>query len=448
MLLLKRCLVAIAVALAMPSLASAKEIRLLDRVFFVKDVPGSPVNFHMIVNAGCLDEADGQCRGLAHYLEHLVLVGRNPQHRDMAVRMFAGATANGWTNDRATVYLHKLQPREGVAPLEELEKLFQFYSARLKDFHIAPEEADRERNVVMQEHDWRVQSNPYRLADREMWGRLIPDHPSGQWVIGTRDDIRAFTVEASRAYHRSWYHLNNAWFVVSGDLETEAVKAIAARALEDLKPQQLPPRNFRRSIDVKPETIELETKAEGIKESRVTVTRMIRMFEQNLLRNRAQRRVFMTFMNSQLPGSPYDQLIEQGKLASNRVFVYLARVAPETFVLSLAATAAPGVEPAHLRAEMLKVMNSVGDETAMSDEVIQRLKERIARTEDRIENQPSRTHARLINWLANRNDYADLAGWAGVTAGVTGAEVRAFGKAFAAGTRTAIGVQMPQEQPK
>jgi secreted Zn-dependent insulinase-like peptidase len=59
------------------------------RVFLVRDKPGTATHFWMIVNAGCNDEEGGICRGLAHYLEHLVLVGRNPEHAAIALRFFS-----------------------------------------------------------------------------------------------------------------------------------------------------------------------------------------------------------------------------------------------------------------------------------------------------------------------------------------------------------------------
>src|SRR5262245_21810101 len=120
----------LAVILAIAGPAFAAEERVSERVFLVRDKPGTPTQFQMIVLAGCSDEADGQCKGLAHYLEHLVLVGRNPEHKDIAVRFFPDAGSNGWTNMRATVYLHSVPARDG-GPKADLERLFTFYAARL-----------------------------------------------------------------------------------------------------------------------------------------------------------------------------------------------------------------------------------------------------------------------------------------------------------------------------
>ena len=144
-------------------LAPAAEERVGEQLYLVRDRPGSPTQFQMIVGAGCNDEKDGVCRGLAHYLEHLVLVGRNPEHKEIALRFFPDGSSNGWTSQRATVYVHTMPAREG-GPRADLEKLFEFYAARLKDLPISAEDAERERNVVRQEHDWRVGSRAVRAV--------------------------------------------------------------------------------------------------------------------------------------------------------------------------------------------------------------------------------------------------------------------------------------------
>src|ERR1700704_417098 len=126
---------ALLVSVLTMSAAFAAEERVGDRLFLVRDKPGTPTQFQMIVYAGCLDEANGQCRGLAHYLEHLVLVGRNPEHKDLAMRMIPEGNANGWTSQRTTRYWHSAPARES-GPKADLELLFGFYAARLNDFSI------------------------------------------------------------------------------------------------------------------------------------------------------------------------------------------------------------------------------------------------------------------------------------------------------------------------
>jgi len=244
--------------------ALAAEERIGERLFLVRDQPGTPTHFQMLVLAGCDDEAYGQCRGLAHYLEHLVLVGRNPEHTDIAVRFFPDSYANGWTSRRTTAYVHTMPAREG-GPRADLEKLFGFYAARLKDFSASEEDAVRERNVVLQEHDWRVASKPFQRFLRTIDRKLLPDHPSGQWVIGTKEDIETFTLAEAKAFHRAWYTPNDVYFLVKGDLDAAALKEIADNALAGLSPRPLPPRAFAAEPNIVVERIDVREEDKAVK---------------------------------------------------------------------------------------------------------------------------------------------------------------------------------------
>ena len=57
---------ALVLAVLVSSSAFAAEERVGERLFLVRDKAGSSTHFHMLVNAGCTDEANGECRGLAH----------------------------------------------------------------------------------------------------------------------------------------------------------------------------------------------------------------------------------------------------------------------------------------------------------------------------------------------------------------------------------------------
>ena len=414
--------------------ASAAD-RVSERVLLVRDKPGTQTKFHMIINAGCLDEADGQCRGLAHYLEHLVLVGRNPEHRDSAMRMFGDGGANGWTNLRETVYLHNV-PARSEGPRADLEKLFSFYAARLKEFSISEDEALRERNVVLQEHDWRVQSQPYRLAGRDVWRKVLPDHPSGQWTIGTREDIKAFTLDQARAYHRNWYGVNNAWFVVSGDVEPALLKEIADKALAGLEPKVLPGRNFARRPEFGTERIDQVISGAQFRVPQAWVIRLVRMAEPDRAKNRAARAILMAFLHSELPGSPTDVLVRDKKLAASIAGVWNGRVAPETFALDIEANAAPDVQTVALREAIIGYVDTLGSGDALSDAVVERLKARMLRNLEQTAKEPAREYRQLITWLANRNTLDELKAWPATAAAVTGQDVRDIAKAFAGQGRT------------
>lgn len=254
------------------SAASSEVVRLSDRVFFIPEPPGAGTRFEMIVGAGCHDEPEPRCRGVAHYLEHLVMLGRNPGHNDAAVRLFGDGSANGWTTDRATVFFHML-PARAAGPRADLERLFGFYADRLKAFAITPADAVRERQVAVQEHDWRVQSNAFVPLERALNEALMPDRPSGQWTIGRREALVSMTVEEARAFHAAWYHRNNARFLVAGALPAEEVRAIADRALANHPEPALPQRPHSGPLTIEPSRQDLRETHTGIRRAGVIVKR-------------------------------------------------------------------------------------------------------------------------------------------------------------------------------
>lgn len=411
----------VAVLLAAAGPALAAEERVSERVFLVRDRPGTPTQFQMIVLAGCSDEAYGQCKGLAHYLEHLVLVGRNPEHKDIAVRFFPDASSNGWTNTRATAYLHSVPARDG-GPKADLERLFAFYGARLRDFAITEEDAARERNVVLQEHDWRVGSSPFRRFERRLDRELLPDHPSGLWTIGTRESIASLTLAEARAFHASWYVINNVYFVVKADIEAGDLKAIAERGLAGLETKPLPARALARQPAAtagRQDLIETDT---HVKHASVIYKKLVHMEEPNAITHMAVRAVLMDFLRSRLPGSPYRALVETGNLASGAPQVSLDRIAPKSFVLRMGAGIAPDATAEALLAAISSYVDNLAN-VAPAPEVVERLKRRIADSRANADQDPSIVYNRLIGWLANRNNYEAFADWPARIGAVSAADV-------------------------
>jgi zinc protease len=433
----------IAVAAAAGPVA-AQEHQVAERVFLVRDKPGTPTQFHMIVLAGCSDEADGQCRGLAHYLEHLVLGGRNPEHKEIATRIFPDASSNGWTNLRATAYLHSVPARDN-GPKADLETLFTFYAARLRDFSIGEEEALRERNVVLQEHDWRVASSPFRRFERKLDRELIPDHPSGQWTIGTPQDIQRFTLADAKAFHRQWYVVNNAYFVVKADIEPSELKGIAERALAGLEPGKLPPRATARKPELPIERKELREADAQVKRAAVTYKKLVRMEAGDTLAQRAARAVLLNYLRSRLAGSPYPVLVDTGKVAAGAPSVSIERVAPATFTLRIAAEVALDSTPEALLAAIGAYVDGMAG-APLAAETVERLKKRMADARANSDQDPALVYSSLIGWLAGRNSYEEFRSWPDRIATVPPADIQQVLAALSGPGKVATGILTPAAQ--
>jgi zinc protease len=426
--------------------AVAAEQRLGEHLFLVRDKPGTSTRFQMIVGAGCIDEAGGECRGLAHYLEHLILVGRNPEHKEIAQRFFPDGYSSGWTSRRATVYAHTM-PARAEGPRADLEKLFAFYAARLKNFTISDVDAERERNVVRQEHDWRIASKPFVVLARKLDRLLIPDHPAGQWVIGTAEDIDRFTLDDARAFHRAWYAINNVDFVVLADIDPTTLKGIADRALAGLGPRTLPPRASSKAPAVVNGRVDVVEQDGTVHRPAIIFKKLVRVAEEDASTGTASTLV-TNFLTSRLPGSLYDVVVDQGRLAAGTPSVSLSRVGPKSFELTIGADAAPDVAPETLLAAVANYVERLAA-VGLPSETQARLKTRFAESRAAADNDPQQVYNRLVTWLANRGRYEQLATWPQRVAAVTPEQVTLVLKSLSGPGRVVTGtlVQAADRQP-
>ena len=424
--------------------ASSEVLRLSERVFFIPEPPGAGTRFQMIIGAGCHDEPEPRCRGVAHYLEHLVMLGRNPGHSDAAVRLFGDGGANGWTVDRATVFFQML-PARPAGPRADLERLFGFYADRLKAFAITPEDAARERQVVAQEHDWRVQSNAFVPLERALNAALTPDRPSGQWTIGEREAILTLTVEEARAFHADWYHRNNAHFIVAGAIAPEEVRAIADKALANHAEQPLPTRAHSAPVLLEPARKDVHQVHAGIRRAGVIVKKAVAIPEAGEAEMRALRRLFSDFLISRLPGSLNDVLGEQAGLISTRPNVVIEKLGPGAYSLHVGIDVAADVDPAVLREALVGYLDGLADNAGLDDATIARLQKRFANSQSDIEADSRREFFQLSTWLSSGASFEDWQAWKRLTPELAPEKLRAFASAFAGEGRVVTGILEPPE---
>ncbi len=426
--------------------ADHQEIRISERVFLVRDKAGTPTEFQMIVNAGSADEPGGVSRGIAHYLEHLILVGRNAQNADIALRFLPDARSNGWTNQRATAYTHSVPARKD-GPQETLEKLFSFYAARLRDFEITPDDAARERNVVLQEHDWRLGSSASARFSRRLDLALYQQHPFGQWPIGTRESIAKLQIEDARAFHRAWYHINNVWFLVKGDIEPDALRAIVEKHISGLPAAQMPARALSSAPDVEPRFEHVSDKDPQSATPSVTFRKLFRFAEVDEYTGRAVANVLSNLLSTQLPGSLYESVVEQKKLSHSAPGVSVSRVAAGVYQLAISARPAPGIAPAVLSEAFADYVGNLA-KIEFSDRNIARIKTRFADSRAEADGEPSRVYGRLVGWLAAGYNYQELERYPERIKEVTRENLRALASAASAPGRVVTGTLLGEESLK
>jgi zinc protease len=84
-----------------------------------------------------------------------------------------------------------------------------------------------ELNVVLEEQNMRVASNPVGRLGEQMDAALYLNHPYGRPAIGWRHEIEKLNRDDALAFYRRFYTPNNAVVIVAGDVTAEEVKADA-----------------------------------------------------------------------------------------------------------------------------------------------------------------------------------------------------------------------------
>jgi zinc protease len=183
----------------------------------------APVVTHMIwYKVGSADEPEGQS-GIAHFLEHLMFKGTeaNPDGAFSKLVADIGGQENAFTSYDYTAYFQRVAK-------EHLPLMMQMEADRMENLLLTDDVIGAERDVVLEERRMRIDSEPASRLSEAMNALTFVNHPYGSPIIGWQHEIEALNREAAMDFYDRFYTPNNAVLVVAGDVEADAVKALAA----------------------------------------------------------------------------------------------------------------------------------------------------------------------------------------------------------------------------
>lgn len=191
---------------------------------------------------GSADEGPGQT-GISHVLEHLMFKGtpRVPAGEFSRLVSYFGGDDNAFTTDQVTVYY-----QQHVADRVELALALE--ADRMAQPRLDAADFASELQVVIEERRLRTDDNPQALAMERFQAIANVVSSERTPTIGWPNDLAALTIEDARAWHARWYAPNNATLVVAGDVDPQAVIALAKRHFGPLKARPLPRRVTLREL--------------------------------------------------------------------------------------------------------------------------------------------------------------------------------------------------------
>lgn len=203
--------------------------------------------------AGSIDEHNGTT-GVAHVLEHMMFKGTKTIAPGEFSRRIAaaGGRENAFTSRDHTAYFQQMQK-------DRLELAMQLEADRMANLVIRDDLFAKEIQVVREERRLRTDDQPQAVVYERLMATAYQAHPYGRPIIGWMNDLENMTAQDARDWYARWYAPNNATLVVAGDVDADAVIALArkhfgplpARALPERKPQAEPEQLGEKCLVVK-----------------------------------------------------------------------------------------------------------------------------------------------------------------------------------------------------
>jgi zinc protease len=431
---------AVAQTPAAPS--SGPEIRLADNVFVVPDKYAKTVTGWVVIRAGCADEAE-TCQGVAHYLEHLLFINRDADHKSK-VALFPAGNGNGWTSHTGTGYIQSF-PVQAATKAASLDKLVAYLAGLLQDVRADEAQASRERNIVLQEHLSRVGNSAQARFGQKRTELLLPGDPLGKSVGGDPDTIKAFDIPRATQFQKTWYAVNNAAFVFAGPLDSDEIKPLVEKYITPLTARPVPQRPWHKAASPPATRQTLNESDKDVKQPVVTYDKVVSYTEPETeieqLTLNAARSVVGSFFASRLAGSPLNQMIDRNELIATGGFS-LQKLRPGMMRISFSGSPTAGVTPQRLSEAVRRYLDTVKPDL-ISPEYLARLKKRSAVGRALLAEEPSRYASSLVSWLTSPYDYAQWRDRADIDTRLDIQHVNQILKAVAKPGRDVVGLLSP-----
>lgn len=299
------------------------------------------VSTDIFYKVGSRNEIMGKT-GIAHMLEHMNFKSsKNLQagEFDKEVKSIGGVN-NASTSFDYTHYFIK-------SSSDNMKKSIELYAELMQNLTLKDEEFQPERDVVTEERRWRTDNSPLGYLYFKLFNNAYVYHPYHWTPIGFMNDIRTWTIEDIRSFHKTYYQPQNAILVVTGDIEPKLVFDEAQKAFGDIQ----------NTVDI-PEVKFVEPEQDGAKRVLIRKESEVEMiaitFHIPDFKNEDQTTlsVISEILYSGKSSRLYKELVDKKRLV-NSVYAYnMENTDPGLFIFM--ATCNPGVKAKDVEKELIK----------------------------------------------------------------------------------------------
>lgn len=438
-------MIAAAAALALVSnlflpqaLAARPELQIADNVFVVPDVRAKVITGWLVVKAGYADEGRS-CTGIAHYLEHLLLINRNADGTSK-VDALAEGRGNGWTSQSATIYFQTTPSADS----QSLDRLVAYLASLLTSVNADEQQSERERNVVLQEYQLRYARVARTRFASTLRKALMPGDILGKCDIGTPETISGFTLEQAKWFHSQWYARNNAVLIFHGPVDREALLESVRKRFLSLPTRTLPKRSRSESHRYQPDSVTVRERDRNAYQTIVYVQKLLHYaepYDRSLSQRLNSARNFIAaFLRTELPASPAAALQRTGLVSSLGMSVEKVRAG--TLKVSFWGIPAQGKTPEAVAAAARTYIDNLAL-LEFSESLLDRLRQRTLLQRQLRQQEPLKQAQDLQQWFAGGGSYPSWLELEDVMADTTTEHVRVVLRAMSGPGRVLVGILEP-----
>ena len=174
--------------------------------------------------------------GAAHFMEHMFFQGtpRRPDAADIDRELEArGGWTNAWTGWESINF-------QVVAATEDLDLAMDIISDQMANSLFAADKIDKERRVVLEELNGRLNSPTSKAYDIFLVD-VFGDHPARNLPIGNRQTINSSTREVLVSFRDTYFVAGNMVVAVVGNVKHDAIFQQIATAFAEQRTGPMPP---------------------------------------------------------------------------------------------------------------------------------------------------------------------------------------------------------------
>jgi len=314
------------------------------------------ISTDIFYKVGSRNEVMGKT-GIAHMLEHMNFKSSENLKAgqfDEEVKS-VGGLSNASTGFDYTHYFIK-------SSTENLSKSLSLFAELMQNLKLKDEEFQPERDVVTEERRWRTDNSPLGYLYFRMFNNAYLYHSYHWTPIGFMNDIRTWTLEDIRSFHKTYYQPQNAILMITGDIDPQDAFKKAEKEFGHIKNStDIPAVKFIEPEQDGPRRVTL------YKESEVEMVAITFHIPNFMHPDQPKLSAISEMLSSGKSARLYEELVDKKQLV-NQIYAYnMENIDPGLFIFLAACN--PGVEAETVEKELLAQIERLKAEKVSKEEL-------------------------------------------------------------------------------